>query len=72
LYLSSYIIGVLKLRRMKWVEYETHMGEMRNAYKMLARQPDGKRPLWRLTCKWVNIRIDLKEIMYDMNWIHPT
>jgi hypothetical protein len=37
-------------------------GEKRNAYRILARKPEGKRPLGRLRRSWVdNIKIDLKE-----------
>jgi hypothetical protein len=40
-----------------------HMGEIRNAYKILARKPEGKRPFRRLWYKWEdNIRRDLREI----------
>jgi hypothetical protein len=39
------------------------MGEMRNAYKILAGKPEGKRPLKRLRHSWEdNIRTDLKEV----------
>jgi hypothetical protein len=39
------------------------MGEMRNAYKILIRKPEGKRPLGRPRCRWEdNIRMDLREI----------
>jgi len=40
-----------------------NMGEMRNAYKILVRKPERKRPHERPRCKWDdNIRMDLKEI----------
>jgi hypothetical protein len=36
---------------------------MINAYKILIRKPEGKRPLGKLGCKWEdNIKIDLKEM----------
>jgi hypothetical protein len=42
------------------------MGEKRNAYKILVGQPEGKRPLGRPRCMWV----DLREIGWDgMDWI---
>jgi hypothetical protein len=46
------------------------MGEKRNAYKILVRKPEGKRPLGRPRCRWVeNIKIDLREIGWDgMVW----
>jgi hypothetical protein len=38
-------------------------GEKRNVYMLLVGKPEGKRPLGRLSCKWVdNIRMDLVEI----------
>jgi hypothetical protein len=43
------------------------MGENRNAYKILARMPEGKRALERPICRWVdNIKMDPKEI--QMGW----
>jgi hypothetical protein len=38
------------------------MGKMRNAYNILVRKPEGKRPLGRAGRRWeVNIKIDLRE-----------
>jgi hypothetical protein len=38
-------------------------GEKRNAYRLLVRKPEGKRPLGRLRRRWVdNIRMDLGEV----------
>jgi hypothetical protein len=38
------------------------MGEKRNAYRLLVGKPEGKRPLGRPRCRWVdNIRMDLGE-----------
>jgi hypothetical protein len=47
------------------------MGERRNAYRMLVGNPEGKRPLGRPRCRWVdNIKMDLIEIGWDgMDWI---
>jgi hypothetical protein len=39
------------------------MGEKRNAYRILVRRPQGKRPLERHRRRWVdNIKMDLREI----------
>jgi len=45
---------------------------MRNAYKILVRKPEGKRPLGRHRCKWEdNIRMDLREIGWEsVDWFH--
>jgi hypothetical protein len=38
-------------------------GGKKNAYRILVGKPEGKRPLGRPRCRWVdNIKIDLKEI----------
>jgi hypothetical protein len=46
-------------------------GETRNAYRILVGEPEGKRPLGRPRCRWVeNIKMDLREIEWDgMDWI---
>jgi hypothetical protein len=47
------------------------MGEKRNAYRLLVRKPEGKRPLGRPRCRWVgNIKMDLLEIGWcGVDWI---
>jgi hypothetical protein len=42
-----------------------------NAYRILVGNPEGKRPLRRPKCRWVdNIKMDLREIGWDgMDWI---
>jgi hypothetical protein len=47
------------------------MGEKRNAYRILAGEPEGKRPLGGPSRRWVdNIKMDLREIGWDgMDWI---
>jgi hypothetical protein len=46
-------------------------GVKRNAYRILVVQPEGKRPLGRPRCRWVdNIKMDFREIgCSGMDWI---
>jgi hypothetical protein len=62
---------MIKLRRMGWAGHVARMEEKRNAYRVLVGKPEGKRPLGRPRCRWVdNIKIDLREIgWYGMDWI---
>jgi hypothetical protein len=49
---------------MRWEGYVACMGEMKSAYKILVRKPEGKRPLRRPTYRWKdNIRTDLMEMV---------
>jgi hypothetical protein len=47
------------------------MGEKKKTYRLLVRKPEGKRPLGRLSIRWVdNIRMDLGEVGWsDVDWI---
>jgi hypothetical protein len=63
LYSSPSIIRIIKSRRMRWAGHAARMGEKRNTYRLLVGKPEGKRPLGRPRCKWVdNIRMDLGEV----------
>jgi hypothetical protein len=48
------------------------MGEMRNAYRIMVRKPEGKRSCKRPGHRWENnIRMDLRELEWKgMDWIH--
>jgi hypothetical protein len=69
LYSSPKIIRMIKSRRMRWAGYVAHM--KMNAYTILVGKPEGRRPLGRQRCKWVdNIKMDLREIgLGGMDWI---
>jgi hypothetical protein len=47
------------------------MGEKKNAYRILVGKPEGKRPLGRPGCRWLDsIKVDLREIRWDgIDWI---
>jgi hypothetical protein len=60
LYSSSSIIRIIKLMRMSWAEHVARIGAKRNAYRILVRNPEGKRQLGRPRCRWVdNNEMDL-------------
>jgi hypothetical protein len=44
LYASPNVIRVIKLRRMRLAEHVARMGEIRYAYRVLIRKPEGKIP----------------------------
>jgi hypothetical protein len=62
LYTSPNIIMVMRSRRMCWYDLVVHVEEMRNAYEILFRSPDGKRPLRISRLRWKDIRMDLKKL----------
>jgi hypothetical protein len=63
-YPSPNIIGMIKSRRMKWAGHVARMTEMRNAYNILVRKPERKRPLGKHRCRWNdNIKIHFCEIV---------
>jgi hypothetical protein len=46
------------------------MGAKRNAYRIFAGKPEGKRPLGRPRCRWLhNIKLALRELGWgNMDW----
>jgi hypothetical protein len=47
------------------------MGEKRNVYRLLVGKPEGKRPLGRPRCRWIdNVKMDLLEVGFGcVDWI---
>jgi len=59
-------ISVIKSSGLRCAGHVACMGEMRNAYKILAGNPEGKAPLGGPRCKRKgNIRMDLTEIVWE-------
>jgi hypothetical protein len=61
---------MIESRRMRWAGHVAWMGKT-NSYRILLGKPEGKRPLGRPRCRWVDsIEIDVREIVWDgMDWI---
>jgi hypothetical protein len=54
---------MIKSRRMRWVGHIERMGERIVAYRVLVRNPQGKRLLGRPRRRWEdNIKVDLLEV----------
>jgi hypothetical protein len=47
LYVSPNVVGVIKRRRIILEGHIGHMGNIRNAYKILVGNPESKRPLFK-------------------------
>jgi hypothetical protein len=71
LYSSPYIVGVIKLRKVRWAGHVARIREGRGVYKVLVGRSEGKRPLGRPRNKREdNIMMNLREIGIDgANWI---
>jgi hypothetical protein len=55
--------------RMRWTGNVAHI-RTGNAYRILVGEPEGKRPLGRPRYRWVDIKMDLREIGWSgMDWI---
>jgi hypothetical protein len=70
LYSLPSIIRIIKARKMRWMGHVARMGEKRNVYRLLVRKPEGRRPVGRPRCRWLdNIRMDLVEVGWgDVDW----
>jgi hypothetical protein len=71
LYSSPSIIRIIKARRMRWAGHVARMEAKMNAYRLLVRTPERKRPLGRPRHRWVdNIKMDLGDVGWgDVDWI---
>jgi hypothetical protein len=65
------IIRIIKSRRMRWAGHVARRGGKRNEYRLLVGKPEGKMPLARPRCRWVdNIKMDLLEMGWGgVDWI---
>jgi hypothetical protein len=62
---SPDIIRQIKSRGMMWGGHVARMGEGRNVYRVLVRNPEGKRPLERPRRRWeVGIKMGLRKICW--------
>jgi hypothetical protein len=71
-YCSPSIIGIIKLRRMRWTGHVPRIGKKSNAYWILVRKLEGNRSLGRPRRRWENnITMDLREIGWGgMDWMY--
>jgi hypothetical protein len=67
-YASTSAIKVTKSMRMRWADHAA----IRNAYKILVRNPERKRPLTKSRSTWEgDIGMDLREIEWEgVDWMH--
>jgi hypothetical protein len=65
------IVQVIKSRRMRWAGHIARMGERRGVYRVLAGNPEGKRPLGRPRCRWADdSKMYVQEVgCVGMDWI---
>jgi hypothetical protein len=60
LYSLPNIIRMIESRTMRWAGHVAGTGAKRNGYRILVGKPEGKRPLGRPRCMWVdNIKMDM-------------
>jgi hypothetical protein len=66
LYSSQSIIRIMKSKRMKWAGHVAPMEEKRTATRILGGKSEGKRPLGRPRCSWVNnIKMNIRGTGWD-------
>jgi hypothetical protein len=63
---------MIKSRKMKQAGYVASMEQVRNVYKIVIGNPEGKRPLGRPWCRWEdNSKINFREIESDDCGLEP-
>ena len=56
---------------MGWAGNVAHMGERRDACRVLVGEPERRKPLGRHRNRWEdNIKMDLKEFGWGIDWIY--
>jgi len=69
LYCSSNILRVSESRRKSWAGHVVRVGEWGCVYWVLATRLERKRPLGKPRLRWEdNIKMDLQEVMGNMDW----
>jgi hypothetical protein len=71
LHSSPSIIGIIKLRGMRWAGHVARMEEKKKAYRFMVGKPEGKRPQGRPRRRWMDIiKMNLAEIGWGgVDWI---
>ena len=69
MYSSTNIVRMIKWRRMRWAGHVAHMSEEREVYRVSGGKPEVRRPVGRPRRRWVDIRMDLQEVVcVYMDW----
>jgi hypothetical protein len=71
MYSSPNIIRIIKSRRMRLARSFSSNGEKMNSYRLLARKPEGNRPVRKHRRRWVdNIKMNFVQIrLVSVDWI---
>jgi hypothetical protein len=70
LYCSPSIVRIITSRRMGWAGHVAGMGEKRNTYRLLVRNPEGKRSLGRPRHGWVVVMPVLRTLNVKASSLH--
>jgi hypothetical protein len=65
LYYTPSIIRVIKWRKSRWTWYVAHIGDKRNAYRILVRNPEEIKPLGRPRHRWED---SIKMVLRYIEW----